>query len=78
MESSLFNALLEQGPVGIVCMILLVLYIRKDRECRDLGKKLDRVYQEIIEALTRAKEESDKRAENWAKEFTDTLKSFSS
>lgn len=78
MESSLFNALLDQGPVGIVCMILLVLYIRKDRECRDLGKKLDCVYEETIEALTRAKEESDKRAENWAKEFTDTLKSFSS
>lgn len=66
MESSILTALLGQGPIGIVCVILLVLYVRKDRECRELGEKLESIYEDAIGALTRARDESDKRANDWA------------
>ena len=74
MESTLLNALIEQGPFGMVCVLLIILYIKKDNECKAISLKLDKVYEEAIEALTKAREESEKRAEGWAKEFTDILK----
>jgi hypothetical protein len=81
--SVLIESLREYGPIGILSAILFLIYWKrekviqeKDEQLKTLGEKIDSVHEETIRYLLKSKEESDKRAEEWAREFRDVLRNF--